>query len=389
LAYKIGNTNILSNTGISNSSLPQAPIESTRYDRLLDSGVKYIIGDNRIVTANGTSATVQYLNSNEFSTTFSANLSVYFNTSIGVVIGNPMAIGDGLIAIGDPTNSNLATNAGLATVYDYMGNYKFELQPSTNVTANIYFGHSVSINSNLISVCSFESNVGNFNPGTIYVYYANGNLKSKTYRPIDPGLSDFSKKSFTGGLIDGYRILASDLFSRSSNAALSEAGAVYLFATDNTHIFTANQQVDVGQDDRFGLRVSYSEGVLHVSSPFYESQVAPFPLNDGLVTGLSLQGDIVYRHDRGEVTGLGTYLTSGDGYVAAGGSYSRYITILTSQGEFVQEITLPSDALPNGDMYIHKSKLYVQTIDKLYTYTLPQTHSSYYNAIIKNKKRYY
>ncbi len=390
MAYKIGNSTIISNTGISNSSLPQLSIDSTRLEISIPVGgnFRYVVGDNRIVFANSDSVTIQHLNSNEYSITFSANVSSYTDV-IPPVSRTPLGVGDGLIIVGNPLANTFNTQAGSASVYDYSGNFKFSLQPSTNVVANVYFGHSVSIKSNLISVCSFESNVGNFNPGTIYVYYANGALKSKTYRPITPGLSDFTQRNFSGVLIDGYRILASDLYATSINGAVTEAGAVYLFATDNTRIFTANQQVDIGTGDRFGFQVSYSDGLIHTSSPFYESQTAPFPLNDGLITGINLQGSIVYRYDPGTSSKLGSYLASGGGYVVAGRDYSRTITILNSRGQFVQNITLPLDATASSYMYIHNSRLYVQGIGKLYSYELLQSHSSYYDTIIKNKKRYY
>jgi hypothetical protein len=391
MAYKIGSDNIISNTGISNSSLPQLSIDSTRLEIAIPIGdnFRYVIGDNRLVFSNSGSITIQHLNSNEYSTTFSASVSSYSDVTVSAS-RTPLGIGDGLVVVGNPLANTYNTRAGSASVYDYSGNFKFSLQPTTNVIANVYFGHSVSIKSNLISVCSFESNVGNFNPGTIYVYYANGNLKSKTYRPISPSLSDFTKKNFSGILIDGYRILASDLYASSANGAATEAGAVYLFATDNTRIFTSNQQVDIGSTDRFGSEMSYSEGIIHVSSPYYESQTAPFPLNDGLITGLTLQGALAYRYDPGSSgSGMGTYLASGGGYVVAGRAYSRSIAIINSRGQFIQTITLPSDATASSYMYIYNSKLYVQGAGKLYSYELPQSHSSYYDSIIKNKKRYY
>ena len=388
MAYKIGSNTAMSNTGVTNSTLPSPlTISSTKMFSFYESHSGFVVGDNRILVSNVSSVVMQFVNSNEFGVTFSANSAYYYSSFIGVYYNN-IDIGDGLIVVGNYADATLNVDAGSASVYDYNGNLKYTLYPSTNVVANISFGHTVSIGSNLISVCSFESNVGASNAGTIYVYYSNGSLKSKTYRPISPGMTVTNRKAFRGVLIDGYRILASDLFALSSNSAVSNAGAIYLFATDNTHIFTANQQVDIGAADHFGSGVSYSDGIIAVGSSGYESQNSPYPLNDGLVTGISIYGDLVYRKDVGfSGQALGASMASGSGYVAASGDYDSRVGIFTSRGEFVEWLYTGQTQLRN--LQIYDSKLYFSNATGIISYDLPKNHNSYYNYIIKNKARYY
>lgn len=401
MAYKINNTNVISNVGIASSSLPSGfSIASTlEYLQIPESMdvVNYAIGE-RIVISNLTSFSISYPYSNDYVVVTQANASVGYK-SIGV--------GDDMIVVGDPTNNTLNTNAGLAFVYDYEGTLKYTLQPTTNVRANVYFGRSVSIKNNLISVSSSESNTGSINPGTIYVYYANGVLKSRTYRPTSPQITNTNLLGFTGVLIDGYRILATDLYARSSDTALSNVGAIHLFATDNSHIFTANQQVDIGSEDFFGAAASYSSGVIAVGSPGYESQIGSFPLNDGLVTGISIYGDLVYRYDQGTASPsqIGTYVASGGGYVATAGYFTNTVHILNNQGQLVQNLTLPTAHSPyftytytsgpifamptTSTLQIYKNKLYVSSSNVILSYSLPQTHDNYYTMVINNKERYY
>ena len=170
-----------------------------------------------------------------------------------------------------------------------------------------------------------------------------------TYRPANPQITATNLLGFTGVLIDGYRILATDLYAMSSNSALSNVGAIHLFATDNSHIFTANQQVDIGAQDYFGAAASYSSGIIAVGSPGYESQIGSFPLNDGLITGISIYGDLVYRYDQGtsSPSQIGTYIASGGGYVATAGYFTNTVQILNNQGQLVQSLGLPSIHSPN------------------------------------------
>ncbi len=381
MSYKIGSNTAISNTGISNYSIPFSfNIADTQRFMNVENAATLVVGDGRMITSNGSHIITQYLNSTDNIATPQYNASGSFAT---------VAIGDGLIVVGDPFNNDLNVNAGITTVYGYDGVFKYALYPSTNVAANVNFGHTVSVRSNLISVCSRESNAASFNRGTIYVYYSNGTLKSKTFRPINPQVTSTAMNNFRGVLIDGYRILAFDETARSSNTAVNNAGAIYMFATDNTHIFTANQQVDIGQDDYFGSTATYGDGIIHVGSPEYESQVAPFPLNDGLVTGFSLQGDLVYRYDPGAGSHRGTYIATGGGYVAIGGYYSRYIELLTSKGQYIQTLTMPLADIPYFNMHIYNNTLYIPCNNGIYYYDLPQSHNSYYSNIIKNKKRYY
>lgn len=399
MSYKISNTNAISSIGIFNSAIDRSS-STFEYVSVPESMLinNYIIGD-RLVVSNLTAISISYPYSNDYVIVTQANASAGYKS---------LCVGDNLVVVGDPTNNTLNTNAGLAFVYDYEGNLKYTLEPTTNVRANIYFGRSVSVKNNLIAVTSSESNTGSINPGTIYVYYANGELKSKTYRPINPQVTATNLFGFTGTLIDGYRILATDLYARSSNSALNNAGAIHLFATDNSHIFTANQQVDMGADDYFGAAVSYSGGVISVGSPGYESQIGSFPLNDGLVTGISIYGDLVYRFDQGtsSPSQVGTYVASGGGYIATAGYFTNTLHVLNNKGQLAYNISLP---LANGPYFtnsftsgipittqptsttlqIYKNRLYVSSLDVILAYELPQTHDGYYNSVISNRERYY
>ena len=401
MAYKIDNTNVISNVGVFSSSLQSdfsisSTLEYLQIPESMDV-LNYAVGE-RIVISNLTSFSIGYHYSNDYVIVTQANASVGYKS---------LGVGDNLVVVGDPTNNTLNTNAGLAFVYDYEGNLKYTLQPTTNVRANVYFGRSVSIKNNLIAISSSESNTGSINPGTIYVYYANGTLKSRTYRPANPQITATNLLGFTGVLIDGYRILATDLYAMSSNSALSNVGAIHLFATDNSHIFTANQQVDIGAQDYFGAAASYSSGIIAVGSPGYESQIGSFPLNDGLITGISIYGDLVYRYDQGtsSPSQIGTYIASGGGYVATAGYFTNTVQILNNQGQLVQSLGLPSlyspyftDSYTSGPisfkpttstLQIYNNKLYVAASNTILSYSLPQTHDNYYSLVINNKERYY
>jgi hypothetical protein len=391
LAYKIASNDVINTTSVFHDSLYDvSSIVSTINEHWIPESfqfTRFTVGD-RLVLANADTLIISQLYSNDYiKVGLSPNVSAFFATS-GVEGRQNIDIGDGLIILADWTNSTSNTETGRVFVYNYSGSLQYELSPAAN-NANSYFGTEVSISSNLFSVSSRESG------GCVYVYYANSTLKSTIARPFTPAVD--SAGHFTswmsGKLIPGYRVIASatGAYGTISPGTLPNAGAVYLFSTDGTQLLTSNQRVDISSDDRFGSSISYTSGTIVAGSPRYSSQTAPFPGADGLVTGIDIYNNFIFRYDPGTYYNLGAYVEAGGGFIASSGVLLGEIKVFDRFGSLVETISAPlnADATFGHFMKISNGRLFAASNNRVFSYKLPSDHNSHFEMRAHNKAEYY
>lgn len=138
--------------------------------------------------------------------------------------GSAVAIGCGIIVIGDFTNDTQQTNAGAIAIYDLNGNHKSTIYAS-DPGASDHFGQSVAVGSGRIVVGAPGDNPSD--QGAAYILDLEGNELKKLTAPDAAALSNFG----TSVAIGSGRIVVGSPFQSTLGR-----GSIYIFDLEGNFI---------------------------------------------------------------------------------------------------------------------------------------------------------
>ena len=188
------------------------------------------------------------------------------SASLSRQFGVAVAIGDGVMAVGDPNDDINLTNSGSVHLYDLNGNQinprklvradaQFRITAPTQTTS-ANFGKEIAIGSGVIAIGDDENKV--------HLYTTGGEYRRTIGPPSadDQGLNgDFGSSV---AIADGRIVIGEPNYDRQSPTSKTDEGAAYIFDTKGNFIKRIYSPSTEG-DDHFGSSVAIGNGRIAVT----------------------------------------------------------------------------------------------------------------------------
>ena len=256
MAYKIGSTTLIHNSGVifdHQTEIPYASIAGTEI---------------KITPASG-STTVQD----------------YFGYSV--------AVGNNRIVVGAYGDDDVENGSGAAYIFDLDGNQLAKIKPS-DPGVNDYFGYSVAVGNGRIVVGSRYDDDVVETSGSAYIYDLEGNFIKKING--HGGGTDNNVKTFGNSVaVDNGRIVVGAVLDSTDGTS---SGAAYIFDLDGVQLAKIRPPLFSGYGERslqyFGTQVAVGNGRIVVGATGYHNGVEDVPgLRQGSAYVYDLDGNLL------------------------------------------------------------------------------------------------
>jgi hypothetical protein len=260
--------------------------------------------------------------------------------------GSSVAVSEKWILVGEPSNDDLAQNAGAVHVFNAItGTYVRKLRAADGAAFDV-FGSSVAVNGNmaLIGAPRDDDPVAGIDAGSAYAFNLLTGVQVRKLKASDAAASDLFGSAVA---LSGNRALVGANFA---DGVVSDSGAAYVFNISTGVQQTKLQAVDGAPNDLFGASVALSGGFALVGAPVGNGGVANSGsayLFDATATGATTDWLVELNASDGAVSdGFGTSVALsgnlavvgailGNGAVADSGS--AYVFDVTESGILIEE----------------------------------------------------
>lgn len=187
----------------------------------------------------------------------------------GDLFGSAIALDQGVVAVGAPSDDDLGPSSGSVTLFDATDGSILHKLLAADGEALDEFGYAVSMHSGLVAVGASEDDDNGDGSGSVYVFDVNTGVQISKLTADDGQPGDHF--GYSVAVRDGLVAVGALV---GSNNGLGGSGAAYLFDAVTGQQIAKFAPSDAEPDDEFGHSIALDAGVLAVGAPKYDSNGA-------------------------------------------------------------------------------------------------------------------